>query len=161
MQVEIERLVGGFERGRLSRRQLVVGLTGLLASVAGARPLRAAQDRPGATFKATEINHVALSVTDVARSRAFYERHLGLAVTSASESSCFLRCGKDFLALFKAPKSPGLDHFCFTVEGYEPADAVNRLQAAGLSPRRQADRVYFDDPDGLELQASAPNRFEP
>ena len=90
---------------------------------------------------------------------AFYEKHLGLAVTSASEGSCFLRCGKDFVALFKA-RTPGLDHFCFTVDAYEAGDAVTRLRAAGLEPRRQADRVYFDDPDRIEVQVSAPNRFE-
>jgi catechol 2,3-dioxygenase-like lactoylglutathione lyase family enzyme len=82
---------------------------------------------------------------------------MGLAPMSAGERSSFLRCGNDFLALFKADR-PGMDHFCFTVEGYEPADAVKRLQGAGLNPRRQADRVYFDDPDGLEVQVSAPNQ---
>lgn len=159
MQLELERLVDGFERGRLSRRQLVAAVTGLVASVAGARALRAAGPEPRPTFKATEINHVALRVADVARSGAFYEAHLGLTVTSSGDRSSFLRCGKDFLALFKAGATPpALDHFCFTVEGYEPADAVKRLQAAGLKPRREADRVYFDDPDGLELQVSAPNR---
>ena len=31
----------------------------------------------------------------------------------------------------------------------------NRLKAAGLTPRRRSDRVYFDDPDGLEVQVAA------
>jgi catechol-2,3-dioxygenase len=35
---------------------------------------------------------------------------------------------------------------------------VKTLEAAGLSPRRVSDRVYFDDPDGIEVQVSAPNR---
>ena len=37
----------------------------------------------------------------------------------------------------------------------EPHDAVARLKAAGLAPRRNGNRVYFDDPDGLEVQVTA------
>ncbi len=156
MQNEIDRLLDGFERGRVTRRQAVVRLSGLVAAAAAGRALGAEGDAPPALFTATDINHVALSVTDVARAAAFYQKHLGLAPMSAGERSCFLRCGKDFLALFQAER-PGMDHYCFTVEGYEPAGAVKRLQEAGLNPRRRGDRVYFDDPDGLEVQVSAAN----
>jgi catechol-2,3-dioxygenase len=157
MQYEIERLLDGLQHGRLTRRQAVARLTGLFAAAAAGRAIGAAGDEAPGLFKATDINHIALSVTDVARSAAFYQKQMGLAPMSAGERSSFLRCGNDFLALFKADR-PGMDHFCFTVEGYEPADAVKRLQGAGLNPRRQADRVYFDDPDGLEVQVSAPNQ---
>ena len=159
MFAEIDTLIERFERGCLTRRQLVAGLTGLFASAVAGRAAAGGDDQPAGTFKATEINHVALNVTDVARSRAFYEKHLGLAVMSAGERTCFLRCGQDFLALFKA-ETAGLNHFCFSVEGYEPSNAADRLKAAGLEPRRQANRVYFDDPDGLEVQVSSANDFE-
>lgn len=75
MQQEIERMVEDFETGRLSRRQLVRHLTAAAAVLAaGTRPA-AAQREP--TFQASSIDHLA-RVTDIDRSRRFYERHLGL-----------------------------------------------------------------------------------
>ena len=110
---------------------------------------------PAPTFVGTDLNHLALRVTDIERSRAFYQRHLGLELASRTRSNCFLRCSEhDFLALFKSEK-PGMDHFCFSIAKYDPDDAVARLEKAGLSPRRRADRVYFDDPDGIEVQVAA------
>ncbi|RMH21281.1 MAG: hypothetical protein D6696_06145 [Acidobacteria bacterium] len=153
MDEQIERLVEDFESGRLSRRQLVRHLAAAAAALAvGARPAAGRGDDEH-TFRATGIDHLALRVTDVDRSRRFYERHLGLAATRCSADLCFLDCGDDFLALFRGPR-PGLDHFSFAVEGFRPDDAVARLEAAGLAPRRRENRVYFDDPDGLEVQVS-------
>ena len=97
------------------------------------------------------------SVTDISRSRDFYQQHFGLETMSESPSSCFLRCGKNFVALFRDTK-PAMDHYCYAIERYEPADAVKRLKAAGLAPDRRGNRVYFKDPDGLEVQVAAPNR---
>ena len=157
MHPQIDRMIDAYDRGRLSRRRLMIELTGLFGVAAG---LGAAQDRPRptSTFAATEINHIALAVTDVSRSRKFYEEHMGLGLRSDnSPHSVFLDVGKrDFLALFRADK-PGMDHYCYTVDDYQPADAVKRLEAAALKPRRRGNRVYFDDPDGLEVQVSAAN----
>ena len=149
---EIERMVEDFETGRLSRPQLVRHLTAAAAVLAaGTRPATAQGET---TFRATGVDHLALTVTDVDRSRRFYERHLGLKVTSCGANQCFLNAGRDFLALFRGSR-PGLNHFAFAVEGYRPDDAVTRLEAAGLAARRRENRVYFDDLDGLEVQVTA------
>lgn len=163
MREAIDAMLTDYERGRLSRRQLAAHLAGLAAAAAGlggglgAGVGRAEAQEGGVapTFRATGVDHVALRVSDVARSRDFYVRHLGLRPTgSCSGSSCFLDCGDDFLALFRG-EEPGLDHYAFAVEGYGAADAVERLRAAGLEPDRRADRVYFRDPDGIEVQVTA------
>ena len=153
----IRTMLRDYDHGRLSRRQLMVHLSGLVA-VAAATPAlgeRTAKERTGQTFVATDVNHVALRVTDIGRSAEFYERHLGLTVTRRTESQCFLSCRDDnFLALFRGAKA-GMDHYCFSLGDYTAADAVARLEAAGLTPRQREQRVYFDDPDGLEVQVAA------
>ena len=158
MHGDISRMVEDFERGRLTRRQLVAHLTAAAAAMAGAPLLggssAAAQSQGGSTFQAKAVDHVALRVTDVARSRRFYEQHLGLETTSCGAESCFMSCGSDFLALFRGTQ-PGLDHYAFAIDGYAPATAVERLEAAGLTPKRRGNRVYFDDPDGIEVQVTA------
>ena len=150
-----EQLVDAFERGRLSRRQLVAQLLAIGAASAGFATFASAAEpatKP-ATFGATSIDHLALSVTDVKRSVTFYQQHLGLKLTrDGGEGSAFLNCGeRDFLALFRGEK-PGLHHFSFAIPNYNADDAARRIEAAGLKLRRQGNRVYFPDPDGLEVQ---------
>ena len=157
MLPQIDRMLDAYDGGRLSRRTLMLQLTCLLGATAG---VRAAQDtpKPASTFTATDVNHIALRVTDVSRSRKFYEEHLRLTLRSDnSPNSVFMNVGEhDFLALFRADK-PAMDHYCYTIKGYTAGDAVKRLEAANLDPRRRGNRVYFDDPDGLEVQVSAAN----
>jgi catechol 2,3-dioxygenase-like lactoylglutathione lyase family enzyme len=153
MHVHIDRLLAEYERGHLTRRQLCLGLAAICCPAATAAPQPAAAP----TFKATELNHIALRVAQIARSRAFYERHLGVSLMGeATQRSAFLRCGPHFVALFADRGPAGLDHFCFTLPEYEPGAAVRALESAGLAPQRREDRVYFKDPDGIELQVAAP-----
>lgn len=156
MHDAIEGMLRDYEGGRLSRRQLVAHLAGLAAAAAGlgAVPARSREAEADPTFRSTGVDHVALRVTDVPSSAEFYRRHLGLAPSGrCSRQSCFLDCGDDFLALF-AGDPPGLDHFAFAVEGYGAGDAVDALRAAGLEPDRRGNRVYFRDPDGIEVQVT-------
>ena len=151
---EIEEAVRAYEAGRLSRRQLVGALGALVAAALSGPAVQPAEQGTESTFRAVGLNHIALRVTDVPRSRSFYVEHLGVRVLTESEQNCFLGCGaNNFVALFRS-QTPGLDHYCYTIERYEPAAVVERLRAAGLAPERHADRVYFDDPDGLTVQLS-------
>src|SRR5688572_7345432 len=169
MNASPEAILEDFERGRLSRRQLVMQLMALGAAAAAGtaavvgRP-RVAQAQPAATqaasqpagtFAATGIDHVALSVTDVKRSVAFYEKHLGLRLTrgggggAGDAGSAFMATsGTDFLALFRG-EMPGLHHFSFSIPQYDADDAAARIERAGLKLTRTGNRVYFPDPDGL------------
>lgn len=158
MDTYLDTMVDQYDRGRLSRRQLITALTGFaaLASLGNTSAGQDAEKPTESMFQATELNHIALSVTDIPRSRDFYIKHLGLRVTSESRSSCFLNVGPHFLALFKA-RQAGLNHYCYTIKGYTADGAAEKLKAAGFEPRRAANRVYFDDPDGLEVQVSASN----
>ncbi len=147
----IEGLLKRYESGGLTRRQLIQGLTALGVGAAGG----AARAQSTPTFRAVGLNHIALDVTDIPRSRDFYVQHLGLEVTSESAGSCFLRCGeRNFVALFRADKA-GMNHYCYSVPGYTVEKAAETLRGAGIEPRVRGQRIYFDDAEGLEVQLAA------
>ncbi len=154
MHHQMESLVDAYTDGRIGRRQLLAGLGTLVAAAAtGGLPARA--QGPGSTFRSQGLNHIALRVTDIARSRDFYMRHFGVRVLQESAQSCFLGVGaNNFVALFRSDAA-GLDHYCYTIEGYDPDACVRTLKELGLNPRRTSNRVYFDDPDGIEVQIAS------
>lgn len=161
MNTNAQVLVERFEQGKLSRRQLVGQLMALGAASAGFAQMTRGQEAEPATqkagtFAANSIDHFALSVTDVKRSVAFYEKHLGLRmVRDGGEGSAFLSTsGTDFLALFRG-ESPGLHHFSFGIPNYDADDAARRIEAAGLKLTRSGNRVYFPDPDAMTVQVHA------
>ena len=97
MTAEIEHLVCCFERGAMSRRDLIAGLGALCAAptaVAGA-VLRTSVLQPGqpAPIPVSGIDHIALRVSELARSTAFYRDHLGGRIRSRSSNSTFLEVG--------------------------------------------------------------------
>jgi catechol 2,3-dioxygenase-like lactoylglutathione lyase family enzyme len=150
------KLVERFELGLLSRRQLVSRLTGLGAAMAAMGQTALARDEDeGGTFEAKGLDHVALNVRNVPLSRDFYIKHLGLKVTrDGGEDNCFLGSGDDFfLTLFKGER-PGLNHYCYSIRGYDAAKAEEKLKGVGLKPRREGDRLYFPDVDGIEVQVA-------
>ena len=148
-------IVEDFERGQLTRRQLVSRLMGLGAALTVMPRVALASQGESSTFQATGLDHVALNVGSVPRSRDFYKKHLGLKVIrDGGEDNCFLGSGDDFfLTLFKGDK-PGLNHYCYAIRGYSADQAEEKLKAAGLKPRREDNRLYFPDPDGIEVQVA-------
>jgi catechol 2,3-dioxygenase-like lactoylglutathione lyase family enzyme len=157
MVSDIPLMVEQFAAGLLSRRELIWRLTALVATAtaAGSDVLRA-QPRTH-TFQALGLNHLALRVTDLDRSQAFYQRHLGMTlIPSGPSSPRLMACGPHVLNLFKATQ-PQMDHVCFTVPNYNAQEAADRLRVQGLVPDVEADRVHFFDPDGYKLQVGGPN----
>ena len=61
--------------------------------------------------------------------------------------------GGFFLTLFRGNK-PGLNHYCYAIRDFDPDRAEAKLKAAGLKVRRESGRIYFHDPDGIEVQVS-------
>lgn len=152
----LERLRRG---DQLSRRELArlfggTAMAGVAASVI--RPVSAAGT--DSTFRALELNHLALRVSDVERSAEFYRRHFGMEIVLDRSFAKFLGCGPHFLALFRSDE-PGLDHFCVTIPDYRQAEAADRLRAVGLAPELEENRTYFHDPDGIKVQVESPRSW--
>ena len=157
MNSDVATMVDQFVAGRLTRRQLVWGLTTLVAAAAAGRSDRAHAQQPSSTFQALGLNHLALRVTDLDRSQAFYERQLGMRrIPSSVVSPRLMACGPHVLNLFPA-SAPQMDHVCFTVPDYDANVAAARLRAVGIVPDVEDDRVHFLDPDGYKLQVGGPN----
>ena len=119
------------------------------------------------------LNHVNLVVSDVARSRAFYEAALGLEYQRTDTGITFLstpgtgdllalqQSGGDLDRLSGRRRHPGemggVDHIGFAVNPDTLDDLVAAVEAAGGAVLMQigegADRsVFVTDPDGYVLQ---------
>ena len=149
MEPVISDLLTRFERGSLTRRELI-GALALLAGGAAAAPAAAA------TLKSASINHVSVLVTDMARSIDFYGRVFGLTLVNEDKANKIARLGANgrILVSLRIEPPPGvIDHFAIGVEGFNRDAVTADLQGFGLTP---ADNIQFGfhvkDPDGAVVQ---------
>jgi len=122
------------------------------------------------------IDHVYISVSDLARSEAFYDRAFVTAL--GFRKTRFALGGDPHIQYFNRhfgfvirpawseaahdPHAPGLHHFCLRVESIGDVEAAAAaLKAAGLNagparhhPEYAGDywAVFFEDPDGIRLE---------
>ena len=102
MTDDIERLVRCFEKGVMSRRELIAGLGALCVAPAVATDAAPSppQSEPRTPIPLSGIDHIALRVSDLTRSTAFYRDRLGGRIRSQSSDSTFLDIGTQWVALF-------------------------------------------------------------
>ena len=152
MDAIVTELVNRFERGRLSRRELIQGLSALLAAAPAAAQ--------SAGLQATGINHTSVLVTDLQRSADFYGRVFALKPVSEDKPNKILRLGTggsgvgSTLVSLRQQNPPGtIDHFAISVQGFNRDAVTQVLKQHGLTP---ADNVEFGfhvkDPDGAVVQ---------
>jgi catechol 2,3-dioxygenase-like lactoylglutathione lyase family enzyme len=143
----ISDLVARFERGRLTRRELIQAL----AAVAAASTTASA-----ASLKAGSINHTSVLVSDMARSIEFYNRVFGLSVQNEDKANKISRlgiAGKVLVSLRVEPPAGLIDHFAIGVEGFNRDAVTKELQGMGLTPRENLEfGFHVKDPDGANVQ---------
>ena len=167
MTDDIERLVRCFEQGAMSRRELIAGLGALCVAPAVATDAAPSppQSEPRTPIPLNGIDHIALRVSDLTRSTAFYRDRLGGRIRSQSSDSTFLDIGSQWVALFARgavstgyeATRPGVDHISFHSPQHRSLDErMGVLRAHRLDPVSPpgSNRVYFRDPDGIILQLS-------
>ncbi len=150
MNENIDNLVGQYDRGLINRRQLLTAL-----AVATATPLSAvAAEEEKPAFKGKSLNHVTLSVSDVAKSKAFYTSILGVTEISKQKNGINLGLGDSFLGLYAIKEPPRVNHFCIGLDEFRVRVAAERLKQFGINPyvRKDKPEVYFKDPDGITVQ---------
>ena len=148
MESMIASLVNRFEKGALSRRELVQALT-MLTAAGGAAP---AQE---SGIKAAKIDHVSIQVSDLPRSIAFYEKMFGLTVMSEDKPNEIVRVGSGKILVSLHHKSPtGLvDHFAIGVEKFNREAVTRELKEKGANPEDNLDAgFHIKDPEGISVQ---------
>jgi catechol 2,3-dioxygenase-like lactoylglutathione lyase family enzyme len=153
MMHSIDTLVSQFERGRLTRRQLVQGL--LLVATS---PVAAQERRPGA-FRATGIDHVQITVSNVESSQQFYERLFGVTGvrTSATQLDLPMGTAGDFISLHsESGRVKPIDHFGIMVESLSRDAAIATIERVvpGTTTQRSGDgdSVFVTGPEGVRFQ---------
>src|SRR5881296_1430091 len=109
MEAVISSLLKRFERGALTRRELIQGLA-MLTTATGTASAALAQE---AGLKATKIDHVSIQVSDLPRSIAFYQKIFGLSVVSEDKPNEIVRLGMGRSLVSLHQKSPMgiVDHY--------------------------------------------------
>lgn len=126
-------------------------------------------------FRVTGFDHIVLCVRDVAATRAFYERVLGMTAREERPGKYSLQFGAHKISLQDAATSPGIardtvpgsGNFCL-LSDTPVAEWRTHLEAqdvaiidAGLrdGAKGTIDSLYFNDPDGNLVEVS--NLVEP
>jgi catechol 2,3-dioxygenase-like lactoylglutathione lyase family enzyme len=150
MELVISHLIDRFERGTLTRRELVQGLATL--SAGGALE---AQPRPAAT-QGTRIDHVSIQVRDLPRSVAFYQEMFGLSVVSEDKPNEIVRLGQERSVIVSLHhKNPAgiVDHFAIGVRNFSRDTVAATLKERGAEPSDNLDAgFHIVDPEGISVQ---------
>jgi catechol 2,3-dioxygenase-like lactoylglutathione lyase family enzyme len=158
MEAVIGQILNQYERGSISRRQLIQGLSALaVAAVSDA----SAQSTTRQQFRATGINHLSFQVSDYRRTRDFYASLLGMRVANDDPATkqCQLFAGDSFI--FARTARPGqapprVDHFAIGIADWDKARVEAELKRRNLQHTADLqlpnDSVHLRDPDGYDLQ---------
>lgn len=162
MEHVIRQLLQDYERGKMTRRQLIrtLALTATAASAVGTA-------EAASPANAISINHVSMQVADYAKTRDFYAGLFGMKVTNDDGKQCRLVCGDNILIARNASSRPGgkagVDHIAYTLANWDTDKAVKpaveaELKRRGLMIRTTEGSFHVQDPDGFEVQMGGKNQ---
>jgi catechol 2,3-dioxygenase-like lactoylglutathione lyase family enzyme len=150
MEAIISKLVTRFEKGALTRRELIQGLAMLTAASGTAA---AGLEETG--FKGAKIDHVSIQVSNLQRSLDFYQNVFGLSVVSQDKSNEIVRLGitKTLVSLHHKSPTGIVDHFAIGVDQFNKESVTRDLKQRGANPEENIDAgFHVKDPEGLSVQ---------
>jgi hypothetical protein len=143
MDAIISNLVNRFEKGTLTRRDLIQALA-MLTVAGGTASQLPAQD---AGIKAVKIDHISIQVSDLPGS-----------IVSEDKPNEIVRLGAGKVMVSLHHKSPtGLvDHFALGVEKFDKETVTRQLKERGVTPQENLDAgFHIKDPQGIGVQIVA------
>ena len=149
MEPIISDLLTRFEKGSLSRRELVRGLAMLAASGTAA----AAQDE--VNFRTATVDHVSIQVADLQRSVEFYKKTFDFPVMSHDPKLGITHLGHDKMLVSLNQQSPAgiMDHFALGIPRFSKDTAARYLTQRGATPLNDPYAgLHVKDPDGINVQ---------
>lgn len=149
----IENMLDSYEKGGISSRNFVQSLAVITAAPA-------ILSQSGKTpFKGEMLNHVTLYVSDVARSKKFYQSLLALPVRKEEKDLCNFDLGESFLCLYQKDESaPAINHFCIGINSFNANTVLEKLKKEFPSSNptmENGTEIYLRDPDNIRVQLSA------
>ena len=152
MEAVISSLVKRFERGALTRRELIQSLA-MLAAAGGTASAAGFQE---AGFKAATIDHISIQVSDLPRSIAFYQSVFGMSMVSEDKPNEIVRLGaaqRTRVSLHHKSPTALVDHFAIGVEPFDKDAMTRHLKQHGLTPEENLDAgFHVKDPEGIRVQ---------
>jgi catechol 2,3-dioxygenase-like lactoylglutathione lyase family enzyme len=134
-------------------------------ALARATSVRYAEPRP---VRPTGILHFTLAVTDLERSRRFYEEVVGCTFWRQNDTTVFMRCGENYFVLsrsnYHVAPNRGRDtliHHAFFIDAADFDAALAHVEACGVEVLLYEDKghrsftgrhAYFHDPDGNAIE---------
>ena len=154
MRHQLDALVTAYDKGTLSRRQLLQALA--LVAAPGAA---VAQTGPAGVMQPRMLHHVNLQVSDVVKSEAFYRKLFALPptrVVQGPDNHGFDLPGGGLFILQKSENPGRIDHFCLGVDEFNADRLRTAVRAAGFERVQgtAADNFFVTDPDGFRVQVS-------
>ena len=183
MEHVIENLLQDFERGKMSRRQLIQSLALAAAAAApGATLLAQGAKAPSmipaakdaAPWKTVWLDHISYAVSDYRRSAAFYRDLMGWEIKNDEGSrQATLKIGDIGEIIIRnkregaapagaaapAPVTGVINHVSYGIASWDTDKVKGELEKRGLKPRPDMvgdnfKSFHVKDPDAWDLQIS-------
>jgi catechol 2,3-dioxygenase-like lactoylglutathione lyase family enzyme len=101
-------------------------------------------------FRPVGLDHILLNVSDPEKAALAYAQVLG-PVAERNNNRIWFQAGKSRIGLMQTPAGQrrGVNHFCVSVETFDPAAARKKLEQAGIKLDSETE---FRDPDSSLIQ---------
>jgi catechol 2,3-dioxygenase-like lactoylglutathione lyase family enzyme len=179
METVINGLLTDFEKGKMTRRQLIQSLALVAAAgpaaTAGAQTASTIPPATGpAAFKTVWLDHISYAVTDYRKSTAFYRDLMGWEIRNDNgKNQCTMKVGDIGEIIIRnrredagsadtpaaAPITGVINHVSYGIDKWNTEGVKAELERRGLKPRPDMvgdnfKSFHVKDPDGWDLQIS-------
>jgi catechol 2,3-dioxygenase-like lactoylglutathione lyase family enzyme len=160
-------MIEPFKRTHISRRRLLLSLPAL------AMAPRAFAQSTNPPIRVRGINHVTIAVSDVKRSKDFYQGLFGMPNVNPGTEGADLQIGSGPQCLDLAAagsNAPNINHICLAVDnfdvnrlknilaqhGFTESEAAEPMRMYVRAVKNRAPQLFFRDPDGIRIQLQDP-----